>query len=501
MVENVYNNTSAEKEAYQTEGRKAPKNVRQVGYFTGNFRVYIEDYVCTFTRWLAEQDYAGRCIAVLVGEFAKTEHTRDVYAYGCVVMENVETENQLEITGEHWSYIYENIKEYFPDGEIVGWFYGGTSFTEQEKEMLKQVHLDHFAGVDRILMLYDFLEKEEELYRYEEGELAKQSGYYIYYEKNEEMQNYMIDKKQGRNRIEEVDDKVVRQVRARFAPQKREEMEASVTVETETKSAKRGGERFLYTMGIAAAAVAVVFGAAAVQNGERLASFEQTLNQMLNESGDEAKDKNSEKLAQDDTSGGNIFTEPLYQETFGRDNAEEGNIPSGKSDEREDMEQSPQVSGEPHDMENQPEISDEPDSGKIVAGEDGSDGKGAEKNGSDEKQGASYTEEQNEEKPDAGAEEGIADENMSSTSSENNSESEIAGNNEVGEERLSAEETSTDTWLDTSNYQYYIVQPGDTLAGICKKLYGNTKHMQHIKELNQITDENVIYADQELLVP
>ncbi len=466
MVENVYNNTSAEKETYQTEGRKAPKNVRQVGYFTGNFRIYIEDYVCTFTRWLAEQDYAGRCVAVLVGEFAKSEYTRDVYAYGCIVMEAVDAENCLEITGDHWSYIYENIKEYFPDGEIVGWFYGGTSFTEQEKEMLKQVHLDHFAGVDRVLMLYDFLEKEEELYRYEEGELARQSGYYIYYEKNEEMQNYMIDKKQGRNRIEEVDDRVVRQVRARFATQKKEEAEELLSGTVERKEEKRGGERFLYVSGIAAAAVAVVIGAAVVYNGERLEGFEQTLNQMLYSSAEHTEGDKANERVQENTAE-NFFDEPLYQETFGNDTTDEGEAGKASDDNTSIFDQQE----EPADMEQQPEISEKPEKG-------------------DEGQVADRADQ-----PEADA----ADKNEQTVTPEENTP-DIA-EPQPEENTQEGTETGGEKLFDTSNYQFYIVQPGDTLAGICKKLYGNTEYMQHIKELNQITDENLIYAEQELLVP
>lgn len=38
----------------------------------------------------------------------------------------------------------------------------------------------------------DSLEKEENFYLLEEERLEKQKGYYIYYEKNEPMQTYMI---------------------------------------------------------------------------------------------------------------------------------------------------------------------------------------------------------------------------------------------------------------------------------------------------------------------
>ncbi|MDE7211801.1 MAG: LysM peptidoglycan-binding domain-containing protein [Lachnospiraceae bacterium] len=55
--------------------------------------------------------------------------------------------------------------------------------------------------------------------------------------------------------------------------------------------------------------------------------------------------------------------------------------------------------------------------------------------------------------------------------------------------------------VDTSNMRFYTVKPGDTLISICRKLYGNLENLEYIKGLNQLNDENLIYVDQELLVP
>ncbi|MDE6872998.1 MAG: LysM peptidoglycan-binding domain-containing protein, partial [Lachnospiraceae bacterium] len=55
--------------------------------------------------------------------------------------------------------------------------------------------------------------------------------------------------------------------------------------------------------------------------------------------------------------------------------------------------------------------------------------------------------------------------------------------------------------VDTSDMEFYIVKPGDTLVGICRRLYGNLDNLEYIKGLNQLNNENLIYIDQELLVP
>ncbi len=49
--------------------------------------------------------------------------------------------------------------------------------------------------------------------------------------------------------------------------------------------------------------------------------------------------------------------------------------------------------------------------------------------------------------------------------------------------------------------RYYTVEAGDSLAGISYKLYETYAHMDKIKELNGIEDENMIYAGQKLIVP
>jgi len=60
---------------------------------------------------------------------------------------------------------------------------------------------------------------------------------------------------------------------------------------------------------------------------------------------------------------------------------------------------------------------------------------------------------------------------------------------------------SVDTETEPLNLKLYIVQKGDTLAGICRAFYGNLVPMEEIKGINQITDEDWIYAGQELYLP
>jgi len=49
--------------------------------------------------------------------------------------------------------------------------------------------------------------------------------------------------------------------------------------------------------------------------------------------------------------------------------------------------------------------------------------------------------------------------------------------------------------------KYYTVKIGDTLAGISYKLYNSANYITKIMELNNIEDEDVIFAGQRLIVP
>ena len=48
---------------------------------------------------------------------------------------------------------------------------------------------------------------------------------------------------------------------------------------------------------------------------------------------------------------------------------------------------------------------------------------------------------------------------------------------------------------------YYVVQQGDNLAAICRKIYQTTAMMDKVCEANGIDDPDAIYAGQYLTLP
>ena len=52
-----------------------------------------------------------------------------------------------------------------------------------------------------------------------------------------------------------------------------------------------------------------------------------------------------------------------------------------------------------------------------------------------------------------------------------------------------------------SQLDYYTVKKGDTLASISKKTYGDTGHVEAICKMNGLSDGNLIFIGQKLLLP
>ena len=196
-----------------------PKNIRQIGMPMGNRRIYIEDYVMTYLSGLANPGSTFARGAILIGECVKGEQGEVIFVSGALPAQNLELDlEKSTFDGETWSCIYQEVKTYFPDLEVVGWFLSRMGFSTVVNDMIVQLHMDNFAGPDKILYIMDALEHEDAFYMTEGDGLRRQSGYYIYYARNEAMQNYMIETKSYEeprelSDVEKKDEAVIRNYR------------------------------------------------------------------------------------------------------------------------------------------------------------------------------------------------------------------------------------------------------------------------------------------------
>lgn len=193
MIEMVYSG----KESESQDDVRIPKNIRQIGTNKSNKKVYIEDYVMTQLK-SKPQNEENIKYGVLLGDVKRNSGKVYVFVKGMVEVKEI-IENSLIFNDEIWSDIYKKIKQYFEGQEIVGWFVSVPYRVSDDMNGIRKIHLDNFAGNEKVCFLSDRTENEEGFYFFEHGNLEKQQGYYIYYEKNEKMKKYVKNANNSKN--------------------------------------------------------------------------------------------------------------------------------------------------------------------------------------------------------------------------------------------------------------------------------------------------------------
>ena len=185
MIEMVYSS----KESQEQENVIIPKNIRQMGENDSNQKIYIEDNVMTLLR-KKTQNPDDIKYGVLLGEIKRKKNNTYVFVKAMVEVRDI-IENSLIFNDDIWSDIYKDLKKFFGRMDIVGWFVSVPYRVRDDLKGIRKLHMDNFAGNDKICFLSDRTENEESFYMCRRGKLEKQKGYYIYYEKNEKMKKYM----------------------------------------------------------------------------------------------------------------------------------------------------------------------------------------------------------------------------------------------------------------------------------------------------------------------
>lgn len=153
-------------------------------------------------------------------------------------------ENSVIFNDDIWTDIYKDVKQYFENMNIVGWFVSLPYSVSEEMKGIKKIHLDNFAGNDKVCFLSDRTEKEDGFYVYEQGNLKKQQGYYIYYEKNEKMKKYVKNSNNKTNQNVEVRKQNEKQVPAQPKEEQQKSIKNIINDQTSTEPKRQG--RFAY---------------------------------------------------------------------------------------------------------------------------------------------------------------------------------------------------------------------------------------------------------------
>ena len=390
--------------------RQIPKNVRQIGNVSDSPKIYVEDYVDTFFAQLSEKSEKAKAPvgAFLVGDIQSGDDEDYVYIYGAIRMHELKMSGNEYVVGENtWKQAYEDCKQFFEDGEMLGWFvaHPGVPLTPDSSTI--KLHKKSFPKKNTVFIMKDPIEKDETYYVHKMNDLMAIGGHYTYYEKNPCMQNYMIAsrKKNGAVSPETVEDRAAQDFRDMV--RKRGERQ---------KRRKAGG--LMYVASACLVLILIIMGVSMVNSFDRMKTVQSTL---------EALADTSDEVETRETSGS--VTAVTSEEQTGE--------------------------GETSDS-------------QAVGSDDGQ---------APDDQSAQENDGQDQSSQDARNSSGLTDENGTDSSDENTA-SEENGTNGV-----------------------YIVEEGDTLAIISRKMYGDVDHVDAICRMNGIADGNLIYVGQKLLLP
>ncbi len=230
MIEVIYKEEKQETEENE-ELFIIPRNIRQIGFVNGGCRIYIEDYVYTFLgRTASSEKVLGSkkgCVAVFTGEIKYQDGITYVFIRGAILAENMEAAREhVDFSEDIWTDIHQEQEKYFPEQEIVGWFFAQPEVPVVGTEVFSRAHMKNF-GAEKVLMILNPVEREDGFFCYENGELVRQKGYYIYYEKNPLMQAYMIEKNPDAQpeKPEETGEEAVKNIRKIIKEKKKQEPE------------------------------------------------------------------------------------------------------------------------------------------------------------------------------------------------------------------------------------------------------------------------------------
>ncbi len=396
-----------------------PKNIRQIGNIQGAVRIYMEDYVYTYLHGSGRSEWAHKG-SVFLGSHYQENGQKYIFISGLVRIPDENFNDGIpEFTDLMWGGIYQEMKQFYEDVEILGWGMDVAGASAKLTGDLERIHRNVFQGQDKLLFLMDSLEKEEAFYVYEKNMLRRRDGYYVYYEKNPQMREYMM---QGKDEVE---------VHFEVDPQKAVVTNYRAIAAEKRQRSGRGFHAFVYAASLALLVAVSAMGVNMMSSVGKIHRLEEAVSY----------------LQTDNTS--------VESETAVHDEAAEAQVEEG-TDEAADTQT---------------------------------------------EEGAAEADVQAEES--AAKADAQAGENE--PAAELQTESELSGQDgeavspEAEEETEQMPSVKLQETTAIAEQDYYIVQKGESLLGISQKIYGKD-YTGQLCELNELEDENKIYAGQKLLL-
>lgn len=179
---------------------KLPKNVRQIGTIDKKSVIYIEDYVVTYLEQMARKEKLQFGAAALYGKTVFQKDEKYVFISAAVfeedkpalqtgpgdVIEHGPTENML-------STFSENVEKYFSELAPVGVAVIHKDSVRIPDAWIRKSKMGSLLGSGAVLIDLNTEGDGAEYFFYNEESIVLQSGHYIYYERNDLMQSFLVE--------------------------------------------------------------------------------------------------------------------------------------------------------------------------------------------------------------------------------------------------------------------------------------------------------------------
>lgn len=452
-----------------------PKNIRQIGEIRGREKVYIEDYVMTCIHKKESQEKEGY-FGIFYGEQRKEED--GIYLFIRGILEIPDGDEEEAVKKE----LEEQKKKYFPDWEVQGCCVIGVYPTERMK-------LAEKLNPASMQLIYHLQEQEEHLYWTVEGCYKKLHGYFVFYEQNRRMQQYLAEEfKEDRVEKESIPDKAMKSFREKVR----------------MKGEKRTGS-MLRLAGSFFVVSVLVIGAIAVTRMDDIRQKQADGARMNTEENEADRIYTNEPALQGGNrtaSDGLAAKQEVTTETAAKEAAKSAGAGA----------QGQVAAAQPTGADAQGQSAAAQPAGMDVQGQtEASQPAGADAQGQPEAAQPTGAALQDASQGTTDA----ADANLASTASSQVADqldasagTNTADTGNTGAATASADANTADaqpTMAASAAAQgihaSYTIRVGDTLADICSKYYGSLDQLEQLCEVNHISDANLIMPGQKIVLP
>ena len=289
------NNFEKDSSLYEREekGFDTPARVKQMGGVESKIKIFMEDYVYTYLYQYGRSGGGKEKLAVLVGRNYVVNGQETVVISGTIQAKETVQENGTErFTDKTWEYIGEQMQKYFKGMSIVGWVHCQPGFGAFLMAKDEGFHREYFKEKWQVLYVLDTVDKLDTFYicNEEETGLRQARGYFVYYDKNREMQDYMLENSMVKPKEAQVQEEqeiaavLMEERRERRKPTQEERLDAAQDIrrvlkkrEQAAKQAKKEHDRLLAAVSCVLCVVCVSLGIAMWQSLDRLQMMEQEL--------------------------------------------------------------------------------------------------------------------------------------------------------------------------------------------------------------------------------